>query len=336
MRVILHAVGAMMLLSACGGGDTTGGPTRPPTEASSPSTAGTLPPTDAPTTSTTEALVTIDQTPDTPAEFFEDLIDVFDGDDSPDGDLSEVDPNTVLVPFDPGPADAVFRFWTYLGPDTPGAPSDFDISLTPGGRVVLVEGTSVFHGAEVYTTWQLSGEGARRLTDYVLTHPLVLAGESLGSNDRAYALDIVGARLDAHPDTGSVDAAVAGQLVELAQRLRDQSWLRDEIISGPEPWIPDEMTMLATSGRSGSSGGPSPYEWPLVTPIEELGMPIDWRGEQRLALCLSGEDAAAAWTLVRSGENHAYIPVTDGDDWTLSYQIRFPGYALYRDPCVER
>lgn len=239
-----------------------------------------------------------------------------------------------LPAYQPQSDEVSFRFHTYLGgqmsePDLIG---DFDVTLLASGQVVLVEGTSIYDGAESYVTWHLSESGYGQLADYVLDHPLT--GQQFGSNDRAYSMTHRGmVALEAHPRTGAVDEQTEASLHELAGQLRDHSWLGAEVISGPEPWVPSDLEFSAQPGLPEThEGAPrnlgEPVIWPLDRTIGDIGLPaIDRRGRNVLAICLTGDEAAAAWGLVREGINHAWIPVSDGRDWTLSYQIRFPGYS---------
>lgn len=244
-----------------------------------------------------------------------------------------MDPRLSLPPYDPQSDEVSFRFRTYLGDQAsePDLVGDFNVTLLASGQVVLVEGTSIYDGAESYFTWQLSESGYRQLVEYLLGHQLYQ--QQLGSNDRAYSISL-GAliALDAHPNEGPIDEQTEVALHELTDRLRNHSWLGAEVTSDPAPWIPPEVEFSARPGLPEThEGAPKdlgePVTWPLDRTIGEIGVPtVDSRGREVFALCLSGDEAAAAWSLVREGVNHAWMPVSDGEDWTLTHQIRYPGY----------
>lgn len=69
--------------------------------------------------------------------------------------------------------------------------------------------------------------------------------------------------------------------------------------------------------------------------MEELafGERDDAYGEQRLALCLRGRDAARVWRRLFTGENTAYLRVDDGRRWELNASVLLPGYVLHGSPC---
>ena len=74
-------------------------------------------------------------------------------------------------------------------------------------------------------------------------------------------------------------------------------------------------------------------EWPVDLPIRHLGVPGTTEGA--LAICLSGENAAAAFSLVRDGEDHENILVTDGGEaWTIQFTKGFPSIEVFDHRCA--
>ena len=240
---------------------------------------------------------------------------------------------TIASLANPG-SEVVFKFNTYLGflNDSLDAPPEFSVSLTPEGKFIRVNGTSVYDGADSYEQWQLTPQGIERLIAELDASSMVgfSGGDRQGSNDVAYALTVSGfSLLNAHPDAGSATPAEQAELHRIAELLFDPSWLGDDI-SEAAPWVPDALTFrvqltedLTTGPRGGVNG--EPYDWPIDTPIGEHPG-LFFSGEAQM-ICLTGEEAATAWTLIREGENHAYIQVESGGAiWTLSYRIVYPGY----------
>ena len=253
------------------------------------------------------------------------LIDVIDPDDPASAAIAPVaDPDRV-----------VFRFWTFLGfqNDDPTAPPEFSVSLTEGGLLVRVDGTSIFDGSESYTSWQLSSAGIDALLASIEANPAVWGEgrsfEPTGSNDLAYVLQLFDvAVVNANPHMGEASAEGQEALRDLAALMFDPSFLGDGIVSGPDQWVPPVLSFSVRPGASDLSR--TSHEWPIDTPLDQL---ID-DGEQS-SLCLFGEDATIAWdALVNEGENSAHINVIDdGAQWTLTYRAQYPGYRLSSDPC---
>ena len=71
--------------------------------------------------------------------------------------------------------------------------------------------------------------------------------------------------------------------------------------------------------------------------MEELafGEMANAYGEQRLALCLRGRQAARVWRRLFTGENTAYLRVDDGRRWELNASVVLPGDVLYGSPCED-
>lgn len=305
------ALAVFLLCSACGSvvtSETAGTPIvrvveAAPTTSASPRTTTPAPTTSQPAkTTTVERYTTLPETdPDEPPSILQ-LLD-----------------DTVITTPGEKDTDVVFRFWTYIIADS------FNVSLQADGTVVLVEGTSIYDGADVYSTWKLSETGKRLLIEEVYKHTagrVSATGHALQMSARYY------------PEI-AVNPSADQSLEVLVSRLRDQSWLEDEFISQPAAWTPSVLTFLVSGP---GDPDPSAYRWPLAESVKAhidptLVHPQD--AYDRKVMCLTGADAARAWSLIRSGENHAYIPVYDGNYWSLSYDIAFPGYHLFGNPCIE-
>ena len=246
-------------------------------------------------------------------------------------------PDPTLEP--PGPVPRTFAGWTVADDGTvarivlsSAGPSPRMVSLVVEkghGRVVSAADTSVFMGRGDLTTW--------RLTKAQLA-------TALG------ALDAAGVRT-AEPGSFGEEAGepyasvffepgrvVGGTDPRLVETVR-------AVVEPPErgvrPWTPYAIGFLAgPPDRTGRSplGSDDPFRpWPLARGIEELalGEMADAYGEQRLALCLRGRDAAGVWRGLFTGENTAYLRVDDGRRWELNASVVLPGYVLYGSPCED-
>jgi hypothetical protein len=119
-------------------------------------------------------------------------------------------------------------------------------------------------------------------------------------------------------------------------RIEDLGWLGDAIVEPEAEWVPESMTVLAGSLSPGSVAGPDPASaaWPLDRSIEDLavGASLDPGGEERLVLCLTGDEVAPVFALL-TGLNHASLRVDGGTAWELDVRPHYPGYRLAGDPC---
>lgn len=203
------------------------------------------------------------------------------------------------------------------------------VSFTADGRVVSAADASVFMSRRDLTTW--------RLTQAQLA-------TALG------ALDAAGVRTAAPGAFGEEAGApyasvffepgrVAGgtdpRLVETVRAVVEPPE------SGVRPWTPYAIGFLAgPPDRTGRSplGPDDPFRtWPLGPGVEELasGELANAYGEERLALCLHGRQAARVWRRLFTGENIAYLRVDDGRRWELTASVVLPGYVLYGSPCDD-
>jgi hypothetical protein len=119
------------------------------------------------------------------------------------------------------------------------------------------------------------------------------------------------------------------------ERLRDMSWLGEDIVVPEAAWVPDSMTVLAARHEGAGPGAAgSAVPWPLALAIADLaqGTQVGPSGQQRLVVCLAGADVAPVFALLTGG-NHAQFAVDDGDAWELDVIPHYPGYRLVSDPC---
>lgn len=201
------------------------------------------------------------------------------------------------------------------------------VSLSADGRVVSARDTSVFMSRRDLTTWRLT------------TTQLATA---LG------ALDAAGVRT-AEPGSFGEEAGapyasvffepgrvVGGTDPGLVETVRA---VVEPPARGVRRWAPDAIGFLAgPPDRTARSplGPDDPFRpWPLERGVEQLafGEMENAYGEQRLALCLRGRQAATVWRRLFTGENTAYLRVDDGRRWELNASVVLPGYVLYGSPC---
>jgi len=201
------------------------------------------------------------------------------------------------------------------------------VSLTADGRVVSATDTSVFMSRRDLSTW--------RLTRTQLATALA-------------ALDAAGVRT-AEPGSFGEEAGapyasvffepgrvVGGTDPALVETVRA---VVEPPARGVRRWAPDAIGFLAgPPDRTGRSplGPDDPFRrWPLERGVEQLafGEMDNAYGEQRLALCLRGRQAATVWRRLFTGENTAYLRVDDGRRWELNASVVLPGYVLYGSPC---
>lgn len=236
-----------------------------------------------------------------------------------------------LTPYDaPRPQAPTFAGWevqpdghivriSFSGAET----YSFDVS----GRVVRVADTSINMDAGDLTSWRIS---KRELATV------------LG------ALDALGVREAVPGDFGSTDTGPG--VVILFGQGRVISGDDDRLVSiarevtepperGVRPWVPEKIGFLAgPPDRTGRSPLPpdAPFHpWPLEKGIWELssGTAPNAYGETRLAVCLTGRDAATVWRTLFTGRNTAWLRVDDGRRWELNATVELPGYERLDSPC---
>jgi len=197
------------------------------------------------------------------------------------------------------------------------------------GRVVSAADTSVSMSRGDLTTWRLTRTqlatalGALDAAGVRTAEPGSFGEEA----DRPYASVFF--------EPGRVVGGTDPRLVETLQAVAEPPE------RGVRPWAPYAIGFLAgPPDRTGRSplGPDDPFRpWPLERGIEELafGEMADAYGEQRLALCLRGRDAARVWRGLFTGENTSYLRVDDGRRWELNASVVLPGYVMYGSPCED-
>jgi hypothetical protein len=214
--------------------------------------------------------------------------------------------------------------------DTPAAGM---YSFADDGTVVRAADLSVTMSRDDLTTWRLS----RLQLETVLG-----------------ALDALGVR-EAEPGTFG-DATVrrytpSGNVSWAHGRVigGDDERLMDTLYAVTEPpahgvrrWTPNAIGFLAgrpdRTARSPMTDEDPFAPWPLDRGIRELatGTAPNAYGEQKLALCLFGRDAARVWKHLFTGVNTAYLRVDDGRKWELQSSVVLPAYVGRGTPCSPR
>lgn len=116
----------------------------------------------------------------------------------------------------------------------------------------------------------------------------------------------------------------------LMATLTDPTWLGEDIVSGPEPWIPGRLTLEVSSadGRSDKV-----LRWPLDESIADLAAQSESGGGD--FVCLTGDQVPPVWGLLGNGNNYRRMLLEDGDSqWRATVSLNWPGYRLLTDPCV--
>lgn len=220
---------------------------------------------------------------------------------------------------------ALVRLNTYLGS------SDLDVSLAPDGTLVRVARTDIFAGPDDFTQWKLSDDGVNRLLAAIDENPVIASGEYNVYYPQGVAFDVglPPSELNAHPDRDPTTTDWGDDIRALIDLLADPSWLGDGIIAGPEPWIPETLTLIAAPSISSSDT----RSWPLDATISEMGIAGSGRYEGSTVVCLEGADVAPVWALLGNGVNNAHVGLDDGDVWDGTFRLNWPGYRLFGDPC---
>lgn len=250
--------------------------------------------------------------------------------DVPASELGQPVPGFIATPTDPveqalgGGSEVALRLNLYLGRST-------DVVLTPENTLIRVGRTDIFAGPADFQQWQLSREGAERLLNTVLTNPVVASAAYNVYYPEGVSLEIGGspAELNAHPTHPLGDVDYGPDIDALIALLDDPSWLGDDIVSGPDPWIPDTLSLIALP----TEPTPDQVSWPLSAGIRELGSPGTGLLQGEVIVCLAGDDVEAVWALLGSGANHRHLNVNDGESWDATFNLNWPGYRLFSDPC---
>jgi hypothetical protein len=221
------------------------------------------------------------------------------------------------------------------------------LTIEDDGRVVRVTDTTVFSSTRDYTSLRIDQAGMLRVLRMI--EPMLPArrgdldgGAGVSPDDRSAWL-VVGDAITLSMDRiGQTDGYTSNQRAwrarfgDVLERIEDLGWLGDAIVEPQAPWIPESMTVLAGSRSAGSVVGPDPASapWPLDGSITDLavGTALDPAGDERLVLCLTGDEVAPVFALL-TGLNHASLRVDDGAMWELDVRPHYPGYRLAGDPC---
>ncbi len=220
---------------------------------------------------------------------------------------------------------------------------ELQLSIEDNGRVVAVTDTSILATPDDYRTWQISPTAVDILVTLVeaselLDHPeanLQFGPETDGLYNSAAIFYNDGFVLEMD-GLGRTEGFTEEQMTSrlefesLVEQLQDMSWLGDQVVTDPAPFVPDGLTLLASPATPGR-GPVSP--WPLAVSIEELAAePVNdptWAG---LPLCVYGDQVGPVFALTE--QVGANLLVDDGTQtWDILVRPHLPGYRLYGDPC---
>lgn len=242
------------------------------------------------------------------------------------GDDQSVDPSTRIRPDEDG---VLFTVTKYLAPD------EFRISVEHNGRVVMVSDRSVHATSEDYVTLTLSDEDVAHLVALVEDSGLLghtEANRQFGEFDGVpgYAISYGGGfvlGLHGPPEAPGLDATeikARRQFHQLFSELSDWSWMKEQALNGPEPFVPESL--VVTFSRTTS---PENTDWPFNVSPTELAN----GGEDRF--CLTDDDAAELWMALGDLTVFGMVVSVDNGRWSLDISPGSPGYQLYGETCTS-
>jgi hypothetical protein len=244
-------------------------------------------------------------------------------------------PTPAVVPPSPSPARQGF------GPDADGtlvriALNDGNasarLSLSTGGRVVLVRNTSVLATRGSFVTWMVSDAAldralrSLRRVGVLDAEPGTFGDGTVSPDSRSVAFFFGSGVI-----SGSQESPRFPRLWRTATRLADPASYGDGLLSGPEPWVPDEIALLF---RRPDPGNPYPMAtWPFDEPIARMAQPAPTGRPGELAVCLRGPDAEKLFASLPGGVVGVFRWSDGTATWSGRVDVTTPGYRLYGSGC---
>lgn len=246
------------------------------------------------------------------------------------------------VPPDPsGPASAVpSPAAGALVPDSEGVLVRIEIhdrfgggrlSLEADGRVVLVHDSSVLATRDAFVTWTVTPRALARASS-ALGRTGILEAEpgDFGEGSVQQGSRSVGIFRDPMVISASEESPRFPPVWRAVRHLADPAWWGDGLVSGPEPFVPDEISLVFSPPEDAN---PYPMAtWPFDETIEQMGEPATGLPGE-LAVCLRGDDAARLWASLPSGQVGVFRWADGSATWSARVDVTTPGYRLYGGGC---
>ncbi|GAA2142794.1 hypothetical protein GCM10009844_14370 [Nocardioides koreensis] len=207
------------------------------------------------------------------------------------------------------------------------------LSLSTDGRVVVRGETSVLATRDDFVTWQVSDAALDRALRS-LRRVGVLDAEpgAFGEGGVSQYTRSVGVFLGSGGGiSGSEESPRFPRLWRAATRLADPASYGDGLVSGPEPWLPDEIALLF---HRPDAANPYPMAtWPFDEPIAQMAQPAPAGSMGELAVCLRGADAATLFASLPGGVVGVYRWSDGTAVWSARVDVTTPGYRLTGSGC---
>ncbi|NYD43023.1 hypothetical protein [Nocardioides panaciterrulae] len=207
------------------------------------------------------------------------------------------------------------------------------LSLSSDGRVVRVGDTSVNATRDAFVTWRVSGAGLDRALGELArlgildAEPGAFGQGGVTPSGRSVAFFFGAGGVV----SGSEESPRFPSLWRTATRLADPTSYADDLVSGPEPWVPDEIGLLFSRP---DAANPYPMAaWPFDEPIEQMAVPAPAGSPGELAVCLRGEDAAKLFAALPGGVVGVFRWSDGTATWSARVDVTTPGYRLYGSGC---
>ena len=131
--------------------------------------------------------------------------------------------------------------------------------------------------------------------------------------------------------SGSEESPHFPRLWRAATRLADPTSYGDGLVSGPGPWVPDEIALLFR--RPDAANPYTMATWPFDEPIEQMASPAPAGSQGELAVCLRGADAARLFASLPGGVVGVFRWSDGTSTWSARVDVTTPGYRLYGSGC---
>lgn len=244
-------------------------------------------------------------------------------------------PTPSVVP--PGEAPA----WQGLEPDGDGTLVRIELndgyrgarlSLSTDGRIVLVGNTSVMATRDAFMTWVVSEAALdRALRSLRRTGILDAEPGAFGEGQVSPSTRSVAVFSGSGVTSGSEGSPRFPRLWRAALRLADPSSYGAGLVSGPEPWVPDEISLVF---RRPDAGNPyTTATWPFDEPIQQMAHPAPTGSLGELAVCLRGADAAKLFASLPGGVVGVFRWSDGTATWSAAVNVTTPGYRLRPSGC---
>jgi hypothetical protein len=104
-------------------------------------------------------------------------------------------------------------------------------------------------------------------------------------------------------DCPDVDVEARRTLVEFRDRLGDLSWLPEGSVGAEEPYVPDEVRLYVLPYQGQPDLPQEPVAWPLETPLDRFGEPVEGGLEDTRCGVVSGADLETLLPLLQEAND---------------------------------